>query len=942
MALRQEKIKITIDLDRRGFIGGVEGMNQGLATMRNRLRLATGELQSMTNKVGMLAAAGVVAFGGITIAALRAWANLENLRLSFISLAAGITGSKEAGEKTLNMLLDFAAETPFFLEDIIETTKVMLAFRIATLGGGEAAGQLREDLMLMGIAARAAGRPMADVARVLGILRSGRFLGPELMPFAITREKLAEQGVKFTKAGGLASPEEGVKAERAAIAILKQMWGDYAEEMDNLLASRWLKLKGRINVILRELGEAIAPAVRPAIEKILELISSVRDAFRRLYADPEALAAFQKVFRDMADSAARFFGWLTSQIKEFTQHPEKLAAAFRKVANAVKILVAAWALMQFTVWAAQLAIVAMGFKMIIASTATWTKLLADLRAIIIAVNVAAGTGSVSAFYAMQVSGVAAFGAILAAAAVLGAYLWQLKSQIHALYRDTEAEYERGTAILVRAAAEEQAVRRAKRKLIEKDRKASEKAQAESLAIPVRQRGAFWRKKLEELGYYSSQEPGLPRPAPPPPPPPPPGGGGGGGGGGGDPLWAAKEAYSLAGAELNLAEKRATLGKGELQQALLAVDFQDRRVELAKSYVGTATTTLEVGEAEYELERRRLDLETLRQRRLEQEGKLEGRQNLLGKQGLDRLDLELQFLDARLALMRPEVEAHAEDFEWQEQLLSLEEDRVAKNREIAAEIKRQVDERIALAKVQSQERYGIAATRLRRERELWRLEKPRTAIETAWADIELAYSLLNEAKNARLDPAAIEELAADYKRAWAVYDRALLDAKLSTEQTWVDLATAFGASISSGAIARAIDIAFSVLQAQVAKMFSKLAESGAFGGGLGGKLFGGFFGGIVGGVIALGAEALGSAFKKGPKGGLAVEQIDTWNVQLEQRNLAFALAQSYLLSGRGVPQLGVETVTIQEPTWVRGDLGRQFEKQTTRLLTREQKRGRSYP
>ena len=274
--------------------GRVDGLNRAFeesVRYSNRMALA------------FQAAGGVIAG-----ASIKAYAELEQLRIGFTTLL----GSAERADEFLRDLYDFAARTPFEIDGLMKQTQLLLAL-------GFEAEQTIPILNAVGDAVAALGGNSALMDRVvlaLGQIRSkGKVTAEEM-------RQLAEAGIPawemLADAIGVSIPEAMKLAERGAIdattglnAIINGMnerFSGMMHKQSRTILGIWSNLKDNLTLILQQIGERIVDAfhVREAMLRLEEWMGR----FKGMLTDGSIDAELQKIERSAKLATAALAGML--------------------------------------------------------------------------------------------------------------------------------------------------------------------------------------------------------------------------------------------------------------------------------------------------------------------------------------------------------------------------------------------------------------------------------------------------------------------------------------------------------------------------------------------------------------------------------------------------------------------------------------------------------
>lgn len=175
-----------------------------------------------------------------------------------------LTGSADAARERLDKLVKFAATTPFDLPGIIEADKLVQAFGL-DLGG------VGKTMTVFGDTAAAMGVPIEQVIRGFAKLQAGMFDMAEMAPLGITRDKLAELGVQFSKTGEVMNRDELFPA---AIRLISR-FGGTMEKVSETTGGRLSNLSDSFFQLSATIGDALTPQLKPLIDRVTAIADGV-------------------------------------------------------------------------------------------------------------------------------------------------------------------------------------------------------------------------------------------------------------------------------------------------------------------------------------------------------------------------------------------------------------------------------------------------------------------------------------------------------------------------------------------------------------------------------------------------------------------------------------------------------------------------------------------
>lgn len=335
------------------FESGVNRVNKSLRGMSGGFRRQTANAGAVFKRFtdGIVRQLAILAAALIGIQSIKlvisATAKLEQ---DVIAIKAFV-GSMEDAQKLLMEIRDFAAATPFQLTDLVDATKVLLAF-------GWTAETVGAQLLMLGNLSSLTKIPIQDLAKIFGKIKSvGKLTGETL-------NQLVEKGVPAISAlaahlGVLETDIRGMITQGAiSFNMLQQaMWavagtsGDMSTamaEQSQAMAGLWSTLKD--NVL--ELGIAIAfkfaDDIKYALRVIIHIIKKLKDWIKVnavmikqmvvLIAKWVAFIALWVFFLKMIPLAIKGFGLIVRAIRSLAAAQVALKAASGNVA---RLLIAA-------------------------------------------------------------------------------------------------------------------------------------------------------------------------------------------------------------------------------------------------------------------------------------------------------------------------------------------------------------------------------------------------------------------------------------------------------------------------------------------------------------------------------------------------------------------------------------------------------------------------
>lgn len=162
MADKQISLQLAIDK----FKSKLSEAQSGLDGLKDRFEAIQNVGQNMT----MYVTAPLIGAGGL---ALKTAADFEQLEVSFSTML----GSGERGIAMMESLKEFSAGTPFQMQGIAQSTKMLLGF-------GTSAEEMLPTLQRLGDLSAGSGKHLEDIARIFGKVQAkGRLTNEELNQF---------------------------------------------------------------------------------------------------------------------------------------------------------------------------------------------------------------------------------------------------------------------------------------------------------------------------------------------------------------------------------------------------------------------------------------------------------------------------------------------------------------------------------------------------------------------------------------------------------------------------------------------------------------------------------------------------------------------------------------------------------------------------------------
>ena len=232
-------LKVTIGLSKKGLTK----LNGDIRRVKGNFKRNFGEIAGMVRNAALAITGTLVAGVGVLI---KKGAEMETLRTGFISIAGG--ANKAAA--IVAELNDFAAKTPFQLEEISSAARKLLAT-------GSKRSELTKELKFLGDVAASSGNSIDDIAAIFTKVRAKGKVELENL------NQLAERNIpifdELRKVTGDANMEFGagaVSVEEFSQALrgMAEEGGIAAGAMENLSET----VEGRITTLMDNLGQELA------------------------------------------------------------------------------------------------------------------------------------------------------------------------------------------------------------------------------------------------------------------------------------------------------------------------------------------------------------------------------------------------------------------------------------------------------------------------------------------------------------------------------------------------------------------------------------------------------------------------------------------------------------------------------------------------------------
>ena len=240
--------------------------NQQLGKIQRQIRQTSDNIMDMGKTMTMGVTLPIVGLGA---AAVKAAADLETMETQFISL----TGGAEQAGAMVDQLNQFAAATPFQIEEIAGAARQLLA-------AGTDISQVNEQLGFLGDIAATSGSSIEDITAIFAKVQAKGKVELENL------NQLAERGIPIftalSEATGLPASALGAGAVSVEQfnAVLKSFTeeGGFAagamERLSQTAAGKFSTALDNLKQAGASIGELLLPMVTKAIDKVTEMAAS--------------------------------------------------------------------------------------------------------------------------------------------------------------------------------------------------------------------------------------------------------------------------------------------------------------------------------------------------------------------------------------------------------------------------------------------------------------------------------------------------------------------------------------------------------------------------------------------------------------------------------------------------------------------------------------------
>lgn len=276
--------QVTIGADASAFTRAINDIRRNTETMANSItaRLARfGQAFQGLGAIGSSIKGAAGALGELGSALVKPAAQMERLELSFeVAL-----GSKTSALDFIQQLNDYAAKTPFVLDEITAAAQKLI------MNAGLSQDETMKVIGQIGDIAAGTGARMEDLAQIYAKASNIGFTNEiaeqfETAGFAVRRHIAEIQGIPFAEVFEKASKGEmSIEHLRAAMERATGSGGEFnglTQKLSQTFEGLTSTLQDNITGALRDFGREILPALKPALEKLIELVQQASPAIAEL------------------------------------------------------------------------------------------------------------------------------------------------------------------------------------------------------------------------------------------------------------------------------------------------------------------------------------------------------------------------------------------------------------------------------------------------------------------------------------------------------------------------------------------------------------------------------------------------------------------------------------------------------------------------------------
>lgn len=275
VSIDEGALKWSAQLDTSQLKDSIKEVQDSISQIQRKADEQANAIERLARK----AAAGAAAYLSVQ-AATNFISQMVRVRGEFQQLEVAFTtmlGSKERADKLLAQVTEFAATTPYGLDEVAKATKQLLAFGIE-------AETIEKTLRQLGDVAAGIGAPLGDIAYLFGTIKTqGKAMTVDIRQFANRGipiyEALAEvMGVaaeevgKLIEAGKIGFPEIQKVFEKLTEEGSK--FGGLMEEQSKTLTGQIANLQDSIVQMYNELGKSQEGTMNDVISSLTYLVEN--------------------------------------------------------------------------------------------------------------------------------------------------------------------------------------------------------------------------------------------------------------------------------------------------------------------------------------------------------------------------------------------------------------------------------------------------------------------------------------------------------------------------------------------------------------------------------------------------------------------------------------------------------------------------------------------
>ncbi len=266
----------------------------------------------LTSPLALLGVGG--GFAGITGAGMKMVMEEQDLVTSFQVLLGG----REAAEKRMQELIEFAGQTPFTRQEIWRSSRQLEVMTKGALSTGE-------GLTMVGDIAAGTVQPFEEVAMWIGRLYDGLASG---QPIGMATRRLQEMGAL--------SGESRIKLEKLADSgkHISKIWPLAAKEFELFNGLMLLMSKNLRNILLgtktfftenviKKWGQGVADAIQPALTRFREWRNKNKETVQAMG------DAIERFGRRIGDALVRYIERAVKRMSDIMSDPKFKEATFR-------------------------------------------------------------------------------------------------------------------------------------------------------------------------------------------------------------------------------------------------------------------------------------------------------------------------------------------------------------------------------------------------------------------------------------------------------------------------------------------------------------------------------------------------------------------------------------------------------------------------------------